>query len=168
MGQSKGRGKGKATSNGTKLENEAIAEITGQLARRTDGRVWFDDWRERFRALGPTPKEFMLTLPELFRLDFDGNRYKVTIVGKPEDVNLQARNGGRMREQSSGKDKTDTSAGTLILSGFASLVLRRALVRYFRRIHNHVLARRLNAVGAIAAASFGCAGLYRARRQYEA
>uniref|UniRef100_A0A7S4SQ15 Uncharacterized protein n=1 Tax=Alexandrium monilatum TaxID=311494 RepID=A0A7S4SQ15_9DINO len=62
------------------MDQAALDEITQQIMSRGDGKVWIDDWRERYGELSPTPKEFMLRHPDTFALSFVGKRYTVTLV----------------------------------------------------------------------------------------
>lgn len=62
----------------------AIHEITSQLQRRKDGRVYIDDWREQYQpVLGPM-REFIESVPESFILiPGEGRRYTVELVDGP-------------------------------------------------------------------------------------
>jgi len=63
------------------LAEAAIAEIKDQMARRGEPKVWIEDWRERYQGLGPSPKQFMESRPDVFQLSYQGNRYSVHLVG---------------------------------------------------------------------------------------
>jgi len=59
------------------LAETAIAEITAQLQARREPKVWIEDWRDRYAHLGPSPKQFMESRPDVFTLHYEGNRYTV-------------------------------------------------------------------------------------------
>lgn len=66
------------------LVEGALEEIRQQILTRGDNKVWIDDWRERYGALGGTPREFMERRPDMFCMHYagKGNRYTVSLTGK--------------------------------------------------------------------------------------
>merc|ERR1719330_2294873 len=63
------------------LADQAIAEIKEQMASKGEPKVWIDDWRERYRSLGPSPKQFLEARPDVFRLHYTGGKgYSVYLV----------------------------------------------------------------------------------------
>merc|ERR1712032_1051823 len=96
---------------------DAVQEIVNQLRANHNGQVWFDDWRDRYRKLGPTAREFMLSRPDLFQLDFVGNRFTVTFVGNEEEI--AALRGGTSADHRVGgkivvQNRKDPMAGNLL------------------------------------------------------
>lgn len=102
------------------LADTAIAEIKDQMARRGEPKVWIDDWRQRYGSLGPSPKQFMESRSDVFRLSYQGNRYSVLLVeetvggleqgcqaAQEEDLYWQGRGG----VQESGAVEESTSVG---------------------------------------------------------
>lgn len=91
------------------LADTAIAEIKDQIARRGEPKVWIDDWRTRYGALGPSPKQFMESRPDVFRLAYQGNRYSVFLAdetggfeaaAQQEDLYWQGRGGTHGMQES--------------------------------------------------------------------
>lgn len=62
------------------LAETAIAEIKAQMAARGEPKVWIEDWRDRYRGLGPSPKQFLESRPDVFRLQYFGTGYSVFLV----------------------------------------------------------------------------------------
>jgi hypothetical protein len=79
---SQGKGGGFSSSSGSSwLEEAAIKEIKSLVANSHDGKIWIDGWEWRFYELGPTPKVFMEKHPEIFQLQYTGERsYTVSLV----------------------------------------------------------------------------------------
>lgn len=76
-----GRGGEKPPPRMSRLERQAICEIKA-LALESD-HVWVRDWRGRYKDLGATPRVFMESHPDIFRVtteDGSDRRYTVDLV----------------------------------------------------------------------------------------
>merc|ERR1712032_442875 len=92
LGNATGLGKGKGgkgvrssfrVDSSPASEDGLIREIYQQLQKEPFNKVWFDmgEWKQRFGAFAPTPKEFLLQRPDLFELTFEGKRFTCEWVG---------------------------------------------------------------------------------------
>jgi len=63
-------------------QDQCIKEIEKQLARSGDGKVWVDNWKQRYGHLAASPREFMESCPSIFKLSYSGNAYTVSLAGK--------------------------------------------------------------------------------------
>merc|ERR1712039_695756 len=134
-GKGKGKGKSYIAPSGN-LEADAVQEIVNQLRATNSGKVWFDDWRDRYRKLGPTAREFMLSRPDLFQLEFSGNAFTVTFIGNEEEIAAlrgQTSADSRVPGKVAVQNRKDPMAGNLLVLAIITMVARGPLCRYFRR-----------------------------------
>lgn len=76
---------------------QAIEEIKAQMARRREPKVWIEDWRDRYSMLGPSPKHFMESRPDVFKLHYEGSRYTVEVVDGTLDLEASPRDDNQWR-----------------------------------------------------------------------
>merc|ERR1712232_1407033 len=61
--------------------NGLIQEIKRVLAASGDGKVHVDNFKVRYGTLASSPKEFMESRPDIFKLKYTGSQFTVSLVG---------------------------------------------------------------------------------------
>eukprot|EP00931_Biecheleriopsis_adriatica_P020098 TRINITY_DN1351_c0_g1_i1.p1 TRINITY_DN1351_c0_g1~~TRINITY_DN1351_c0_g1_i1.p1 ORF type:complete len:601 (+),score=126.93 TRINITY_DN1351_c0_g1_i1:87-1805(+) len=120
--KSKGKGRSKPAGSHPELEAEAMEEVVAQLRDESNaGRVWIDDWPNRFQAKLGQLRDFLERYPDKFTVTQQGNgrRYTVSFASssplqtahkekKPKEKSLQWR---KAKPADAAADAADVAAG---------------------------------------------------------